>query len=119
MAKAAIKLMGITQNFDQLGNPTQFRASYQVLDERGAVVASNALYVIPITDALDLTEELELTSEQVEGFKESGGYNIGETSVKKYNSVLLTYLKEKIKEKEGVMEFVSSPITATDSDARL
>ncbi|WP_010497069.1 hypothetical protein [Paenibacillus elgii] len=83
MSKNTIKLMGITLNFDTSGNPTQYRVSYQVYDENGATLASNAVLVLRIEDSVDLTEE---------------------TNVKSYSTTLTEYFYQKVLQKEGIEE---------------
>ncbi|MFB0846838.1 hypothetical protein [Paenibacillus oleatilyticus] len=83
MSKKTIKLMGITLNFDTSGNPTQYRVSYQVYDENGATLASNAVLVLRIEDSVDLTEE---------------------TNFKPYSTTLTEYFYQKVLQKEGIEE---------------
>lgn len=97
MSKNTIKLMGITLNFDTSGNPTQYRVSYQVHDENGATVASNAVLVVRIEDSLDLTEGVNLTPANSDGAQ-----TMGETNVKPYSTLLTEYFHQKVLQKEGM-----------------
>jgi hypothetical protein len=93
MAITNVRILGWTTNLNSTTKEVSgFAVKYETLDESDAIVRSNLILSVPVTEVNDFDDEITNVA----------GLGLGKTNIQAYTADFKLYLREKALRREGL-----------------